>query len=66
MPIIRIDIAQGRTVDELHELATRVHHAAADALSVSESSIRVLVNEVDPKLWFSGGQSLAEKNNSTT
>ena len=66
MPIIRIDIAQGRTADELRELGTRVSQAAAGALSVPESTVRVLVNEWDSELWFSGGQSLAEKKRDTT
>ena len=64
MPIIHIEIAQGRTPAELAVLAGSVSRAAADALSVPEAGIRVLVAEVDPTLWFSGGQSLAAKKQS--
>ena len=64
MPIIHIEIAQGRTPTELAALAGSVSRAAADALSVPEAGIRVLVAEVDPTLWFSGGQSLAAKKQS--
>ena len=61
MPIIHIEIAQGRTADELLKLGTSVSQTAAESLSVPVSTIRVLVLEVDPTLWFSGGQSLADK-----
>ena len=64
MPIIHIEIARGRTADQLQELGSRVSRAAAESLSVSESTVRVLVSEVDPALWFSGGQSLVEKRRS--
>lgn len=64
MPIIRIDIAAGFPAEQLQDLGTRVTQAAAEALGAPESSIRVLVNELDPELWFSGGQSLADKNRS--
>jgi len=61
MPIVRIEIAQGRTADQLRELGIKVSRAVAESLSVSESTIRVLVHEMDPALWFSGGQPLANR-----
>jgi 4-oxalocrotonate tautomerase len=61
MPIIHIEIARGRSAQELGSLAGSVSRAAADALAVPEAGIRILVAEVDPTLWYSGGQSLADK-----
>lgn len=61
MPIIDIKLARGRGADELRRLMAGVSRAAADSLAVPESTIRVLVREVDPTLWFSGGQSLQDK-----
>ncbi len=64
MPIVSIEISRGRTPDQLRELGIRVSRAVAESLSVSESTIRVLVHEMDPALWFSGGQSLADRKQS--
>jgi len=64
MPIVRIEIAQGRTADQLRELGIKVSRAVAESLSVPESTVRVLVHEMDPALWFSGGQSLADRKQS--
>ena len=38
-----------------------ISRAAVDSLAVPESAIRVLVHEVDPAMWFSGGQTLEDK-----
>ena len=61
MPIIHIEIARGRTAEQLRELMANVHRAATDSLQVPESSVRILVHEVEPALWFSGGRSLADR-----
>jgi 4-oxalocrotonate tautomerase len=66
MPIIHIEIARGRNAADLSNMACEVSRAAAESLSVQESGIRVIVDEVDPNLWFSGGQSLADKTHSTS
>ena len=64
MPIIHIEVAQGSTTEQLHDLMANVSRATADALAVPETRIRVLLQEVDPARWFSGGQTLADKRRS--
>ena len=61
MPIINIDVARGHTAEQLHNLMSGISRAAVDSLAVPESAIRVLVHEVDPAMWFSGGQTLEDK-----
>ena len=61
MPIININVARGHTAEQLQSLMAEISRAAVDSLAVPESAIRVLVNEVDPAMWFSGGQTLAAK-----
>jgi 4-oxalocrotonate tautomerase len=61
MPIINISVTSGRTADQLHDLGTSVHRAVVQSLAVPESSVRVLIEQVEPELWFSGGQTLADK-----
>lgn len=61
MPIVNINVARGRTPEQLRTLMTEVHDAVERALDAPSASIRVLVNEVEPGLWLSGTQTLAEK-----
>lgn len=60
MPIIDISVAQGRTDEQLRDLMQRVHDAVEE-WGAPADSIRVLIREVPPALWLSGGVTLAEK-----
>ncbi|WEO75973.1 4-oxalocrotonate tautomerase family protein [Cryobacterium sp. SO2] len=59
MPIIDISLAEGRTDEQLRDLMQRVHNAVEE-WGAPASSIRVLVREVPPTQWLSGGTTLAE------
>jgi 4-oxalocrotonate tautomerase len=61
MPIVRISVAAGRSRAQLRECLQAVHNAVRDSLGAPDASIRVLITEVDPELWSSGGQTLAER-----
>ncbi|MGO1052920.1 tautomerase family protein [Crossiella sp. CA198] len=61
MPIVRIDLAEGRDPDTLRACLHAVHAAIRDSLGVRDEQIRVLLNEIPPRLWSAGGQTLAEK-----
>ncbi|GAA5154833.1 hypothetical protein GCM10025768_26660 [Microbacterium pseudoresistens] len=61
MPIIQISIAQGRTSQQLRTLMGEVHDAAVRALDAPPASVRVLVTEVPPTQWLSGGTTLFER-----
>jgi 4-oxalocrotonate tautomerase len=45
----------------VRECLQAVHNAVRDSLGAPDASIRVLITEVDPELWSSGGQTLAER-----
>ena len=60
MPVIEITLAEGRTEDQLHALMLRVHDAVEE-WGAPASSIRVLIREIPPTLWLSGGTTLAER-----
>ncbi|NLU71030.1 tautomerase family protein [Streptomyces sp. HNM0574] len=62
MPLIEVTVAEGRSQDRLRALLDAVHHAARDALDVTDDQIRVLVREVPARLWSAGGRTLAERN----
>lgn len=61
MPIIHVEVARGHSENQILELMAGVHRAAVVSLSVAESAVRILVHEVDPDRWFSGGQTIGDK-----
>ncbi|MBK0418898.1 tautomerase family protein [Leucobacter sp. CSA1] len=61
MPFVEISVAEGRTQEELRSLMQEVHEAVHRSIGAPEASIRVLVREVPPAQWLSGGVTLAEK-----
>lgn len=61
MPLISVNIAQGRTPEQLRGLMAAIHDAVHSSIGAPSASIRVIVNEVPTSLWLSGGETLAEK-----
>jgi 4-oxalocrotonate tautomerase len=46
MPIIQVNLLEGRTVEQKRELAKRLTEAAVQALGVKPESVRVLIHEM--------------------
>lgn len=61
MPLVQITVAAGRTEEQLRALLSEVHDAVVHSLSAPPQSVRVLVTELPPEHWSSGGVTLAEK-----
>ena len=59
MPIIRIELLQGRTSAVKAELVARVTDAVVTALGVDAEQVRVLLYELPPEHWAVGGQTKA-------
>ena len=59
MPIVRIELLQGRTTAIRNELITRVTDAVATTLGVDPEQVRVLLYELPPEHWAVGGQTKA-------
>ena len=59
MPLVQITLARGRTAEQLAELGAAVTAAVHESISAPVASIRVVVNECEPELWFIGGESMA-------
>ncbi|MEU0648357.1 MULTISPECIES: tautomerase family protein [Streptomyces phaeochromogenes group] len=62
MPIVNISVAAGRESEALRSCLQAVHDAVRDSLNVPDTAVRVLLTEVPPGLWSSGGVTLAERN----
>jgi 4-oxalocrotonate tautomerase len=61
MPFIQINLGSGRTPEQKDKLIRAVSAAAADAVSVPETSVRVWIVEVPSSEVLVGGQTLAER-----
>lgn len=61
MPIVNISVAAGRDPRALRSCLQAVHEAVRDSLGVPDSAVRVLLTEVPPALWSSGGVTLQER-----
>jgi 4-oxalocrotonate tautomerase len=61
MPIVTINIVKGRDEETLRACLRAVHEAVRDSLGVPDSSVRILMSEVEPDLWSAGGQTVAER-----
>jgi 4-oxalocrotonate tautomerase len=59
MPIILIELLQGRTSKVKNELIARVTDAVVTTLGVDLEHVRVLLYELPPEHWAVGGQTKA-------
>ena len=59
MPIVRIELLQGRTPAIKEELIVRVTDAVVITLGVDPEQVRVLLYELPPEHWAVGGQTKA-------
>jgi len=59
MPIIRIELIEGRTPELKEELIRNVTAAVTTTLAVQPAQVRVLLYELPPEHWAVGGQSKA-------
>jgi len=59
MPIVRIELLQGRTPKVKNELIARVTDAVVTTLGVDPDQVRVLLYELPPEHWAVGGQTKA-------
>ncbi len=57
MPIVRIELLQGRTPKVKNELIARVTDAVVTTLGVDPDQVRVLLYELPPEHWAVGGQT---------
>lgn len=58
MPIVRIDLLEGRAPERKADLIRRVTDAVVEALAVRPEQVRVLLNELPPENWAVGGKAL--------
>jgi 4-oxalocrotonate tautomerase len=55
MPIIRVELLSGRSVDQKREFARAVTDCASDILGCSRDAVAVVFDDVAPHDWANGG-----------
>ncbi len=59
MPIVRIELLQGRAPKVKNELIARVTDAVVTSLGVDPEQVRVLLYELPPEHWAVSGRTKA-------
>ncbi|MFD2443783.1 4-oxalocrotonate tautomerase [Bacillus sp. CGMCC 1.16607] len=55
MPIIQVQILEGRTDEQVQELIRNLTESTVKSLQVSKEQVRVIVTVVPKKYWGVGG-----------
>lgn len=61
MPTIRVDLFEGRTPEQKRNLVKALTQACVDALGSKPESVDVLLFELKPSDWATGGVLWSEK-----
>lgn len=55
MPIIQVQILEGRTDEQIKELITGITQSAVNSLDVNPEQVRVIIQPIPKKYWAVGG-----------
>jgi 4-oxalocrotonate tautomerase len=61
MPIIRVEILEGRSVEKKRELVEVLSRETARIIGCPENSIYVVIEDVAKQNWGVGGELLSDK-----
>ncbi|WP_426984130.1 4-oxalocrotonate tautomerase [Brevibacillus borstelensis] len=61
MPIVQIQVLEGRDKQQIARLIASVTEAVVESLEVKPEQVRVLVSEVPPTHWGVGGVTKEEQ-----
>jgi len=59
LPIVRIDMLEGRNSEQISQMILDVTTAVANNLQIAPEKVRVLITEIPPSHWAVGGVSLS-------
>jgi 4-oxalocrotonate tautomerase len=62
MPTIRVDLMEGRTPEQKKNLVAALTQAVVDTLGSKPESVDVLLFDVKPTDWATGGKLWSERN----
>jgi 4-oxalocrotonate tautomerase len=56
MPLVHIDLVQGRPVEKIEKMIAAVSEAISTSLDAPIGSVRIIVNEMQPHQYGVGGK----------
>ncbi|MDE2416826.1 MAG: 4-oxalocrotonate tautomerase [Burkholderiales bacterium] len=60
MPIYRVEMLEGRTLEQKQKLAEEITRVSVQVLGGSPDSVHVLIDEVRRENWATGGKLWSE------
>ena len=66
MPIVRVELLEGRSPETKAALIRRLTEAIVDVLGSQPSQVRVLLHDVPPENWGVGGQTMLDRRQTPT
>jgi 4-oxalocrotonate tautomerase len=64
MPIIQVNLIEGRTDEQKKLLAQRITDSVVEILGSRKEAVRILFHEMGPYDFWVGGNPIAERNSS--
>ncbi|HEX9992028.1 MAG TPA: 2-hydroxymuconate tautomerase [Acidimicrobiales bacterium] len=61
MPIIHVDMLEGRSLDQKRALASELTDAFVRCCGGEAAAVRVVISEVPPSNWAIGGRLVADR-----
>jgi 4-oxalocrotonate tautomerase len=65
MPIIQLNIAEGRTVEQKADAMAAITEAVVRTLGARPEQVRIMINEVSPVHYAIAGETVAARNAKT-
>ncbi|ABB15115.1 MULTISPECIES: 4-oxalocrotonate tautomerase [Carboxydothermus] len=61
MPIIQIELLEGRTVEQKRELVKRITEVTVDVVKCPPEAVKIIIREMKPENYGDGGVLRADK-----
>jgi 4-oxalocrotonate tautomerase len=55
MPIVQIEIVEGRTLEQKRELSKKVTEAIVESINVPQDSVKIIIREMKKDNYSEGG-----------
>lgn len=61
MPMVRIELMEGRTEEQLRQMVARVTDAMVETVNAPVDGVHIVIAEVTAEHWAVGGLTVADK-----
>lgn len=61
MPLVQVSLLAGRSPEQKRQLLSSITAAVVDSVGAMPSSVRVIINEIDPSHWSVAGVPFSER-----